>query len=114
VLDVAAEGLTPGPTTKDPFAFVTALAAVLAPLGVKRCKVGNIELEFHDRQPEPPPVEPSKPSQDDERAALMEGEPTADPIDDASTFNGRPPPTYGRAPRKPKKPWSELDTEGQD
>jgi len=105
-------------THAEHVAFATALATSLGPLGVKRVKIGGVELEFH----EPPPamIEVSgggKPTPEDQQARQMDSESSTDPLDDPATFNGRAPPSYGggRRPAKKQKPdWPELDTEGQE
>jgi hypothetical protein len=103
-------------THAEHVAFASALATALGPLGVKRVKIGGVELEFHE--PTPAMVElpaGGKTSLEDLQAQQMDSESSTDPLDDPSTFNGRAPPSYG-APRKKKnaQPWPELDTEGQE
>jgi len=96
--------------------FARKLAAALGPLGVKRVKLGELELEFHEPAPAPLSSEPAKSTPEDEQARQMDTESSTDPLDDPATFNGRAPPSYGsaRRPKKQKPEWPELDTEGQE
>lgn len=101
-------------TDADQLALATKLAQALGPLGVKRVKIAGMELEFHEPTPAPFALPADKPTKDDESTNVMEGESSADPIDDRMTFGGKEPPSYGRRPpRKNREPWPELDTEGQ-
>jgi hypothetical protein len=101
-------------THAEHIAFAEALAKSLGPLGVKRVKIGGVELEFHEPTPAMVDATGGRPSPEDQQAIQMESESSTDPLDDAATFNGRPPPSYGRRPKKAQKDWPELDTEGQE
>lgn len=102
-------------THAEHVAFAEALAKSLGPLGVKRVKIGGVELEFHEPAPAPMEVAAGKPSPEDQQAKQMDSESSTDPLDDPATFNGRAPPSYGgRRTKKPAKDWPELDTEGQE
>jgi len=101
-------------THAEHVAFATALATALGPLGVRRVKIGGVELEFHEPAPAPLAELPGKPSLEDQQARQMDSESSTDPLDDPATFNGRAPPSYGRPRKKQKPDWPELDTEGQE